>query len=69
MLNEQNVEIIVNDIETNGKIKVEDNSIKLNLGITKQIISFNDVKAIDKNNSKTFLLRTTRSDTRFLLQA
>lgn len=52
MLNEQNVEIIVNDIETNGKIKVEDNSIKLNLGITKQIISFNDVKAIDKNNSK-----------------
>ncbi len=49
----QSVTIIVDEIESSGKISVENNIIYLDFGISKQIIYFNDIKVIDKNENNS----------------
>ena len=49
----QNVTIIVDENESTGKIYIEDNIINLDFGITKQIIDFNDIKVVEKNDDKS----------------
>lgn len=59
----QKVTIIVNDIESNGIISLKKNVIYIDMGITNQIIDFNDISAYDKKKNCTLglILKNNKS--------